>query len=343
MYINEYLIIKYMNRLPWIEKYRPHHIDDIIAHENIIKTINNFIETNSLPHLLFYGPPGTGKTSSIIACARKIYGKNISPMIIHLNASDERGIDVVRQRIKDFATTRSFFGCQKHKLIILDEADSMTEDAQLALRQIIVNYTNNTRFCMICNYVGKIIPSLQSRFTKFRFSPLDRRQIYPKIYEIVKNENLKYDEEGLDSIYEISKGDMRKFINILQSICLSYGEITKENVHKIICKPLPKEILDIINILLNYSFNDSYKYIYEIIKNGLSLVDLIRYLENEITNYPFSQETLCYLYKNLSDIEFNCSENVNESFQLSGLISIFILAKFKFINNNLDNEILNNS
>ena len=320
------------SKLPWIEKYRPKEINDILAHEDIINTINKFIESNMLPHLLFYGPPGTGKTSTILACARKMYGQNYAPMIIHLNASDERGIDVVRCRIKDFATTRSIFGQNKCKLVILDEADSMTEDAQLALRQIIVNYTYNTRFCLICNYVGKIIPSLQSRFTKFRFSPLDKSHIIPKIRYIVEKEELDYTEEGINAIYQLSNGDMRKYLNILQSIYLSYNTINIENVYKITGKPDPNNIHKIINVLLNSSYSECFEYLEKNIDNGLSLLDIINYIHNYISKYPINNEAQCFIYEKLSNIEFNCSENTKDNFQLAGLIGIFILAR-NIINN----------
>jgi replication factor C subunit 3/5 len=316
-----------MDKLPWIEKYRPQTIDDIIAHEEIIYTINKFIDSDMLPHLLFYGPPGTGKTSTILACAKKMYGNHYSPMVIHLNASDERGIDVVRCRIKDFATTRSIFGMNKVKLVILDEADSMTEDAQLALRQIIVNCTYNTRFCLICNYIGKIIPSLQSRFTKFRFCPLKKEQIIPKIKNIIDKEHLKYTDEGLSAIYELSNGDMRRYLNMLQSIYLSYNEINLENIHKITGKPQIKDIYKLINVLLNSTYTESYLYLEKTINNGLSLLDIISYLQTYISKLPLNNKSLCYIYENLSNIEFNCSENTKNNFQLSGIVGIFIIAR----------------
>lgn len=322
------------SKLPWIEKYRPKEINDILAHEDIINTISKFIESNMLPHLLFYGPPGTGKTSTILACARKMYGDNYTPMIIHLNASDERGIDVVRCRIKDFATTRSIFGQKKPKLVILDEADSMTEDAQLALRQIIVNYTYNTRFCLICNYVGKIIPSLQSRFTKFRFSPLDKEHIIPKIKYIVEKEELDCTEDAISAIYQLSNGDMRKYLNILQSIYLSYNVINLDTVYKITGKPMPNDIHKIINVLLNCSYTECFEYIEKNIDEGLSLLDIITYIHNYLSKYPISNEAQCFIYEKLANIEFNCSENTKDSFQLAGLIGIFILARNLIIKDN---------
>merc|ERR1719343_100170 len=154
-------------QIPWVEKYRPEKLEDLVAHEDIISIITKLIDNGNLPHLLLYGPPGTGKTSTITAAAKRMYATSYSSMTLELNASDARGIDTIRNEIKEFAGTRQlFFGGKTKssiKLIILDEADAMTSDAQFALRRIMEKYTKNTRFCLICNYVSKIIPALQSR------------------------------------------------------------------------------------------------------------------------------------------------------------------------------------
>lgn len=173
--------------LPWVEKYRPATLDELISHADIIATISTFINAGKLPHLLFYGPPGTGKTSTVLACARQLYGPKFRSMILELNASDDRGIDVVREQIKNFASTRKIFD-RGFKLIILDEADAMTQIAQAALRRVIEKYTRNVRFCIICNYVGKIIPALQSRCTRFRFGPLERAQIETRLDYVIAQE-----------------------------------------------------------------------------------------------------------------------------------------------------------
>ena len=161
---------------PWVEKYRPSTLDDLVAHKEIIGVLRRLIQADKLPHTLLYGPPGTGKTSTILAAARDMYGANFKAMTLELNASDDRGIDVVRNQIKEFAGTRRLFS-RGIKLIILDEADMMTNDAQFALRRVIEKYTSNARFCLICNYANKIIPALQSRCTKFRFAPLAPDQV----------------------------------------------------------------------------------------------------------------------------------------------------------------------
>ena len=195
--------LKKADSLPWVEKYRPSSLDELIAHEEIINILNKLIESNKLPHLLFHGPPGTGKTSTIIACAKKLYGPSYQSMTLELNASDDRGIDVVREQIKEFAGTKKLFSTGV-KLVILDEADAMTNDAQSALRRVIEKYTSNTRFCMICNYVNKIMPALQSRCTKFRFAPLRPEQIEGRLQHVIDNEKVPVDESGKRAVSEVT-------------------------------------------------------------------------------------------------------------------------------------------
>ncbi|CAE6449621.1 unnamed protein product, partial [Rhizoctonia solani] len=173
--------------LPWVEKYRPVTLSDVVSHQDITSTIERFIEKNRLPHLLFYGPPGTGKTSTIVAVARRIYGNDYKKQILELNASDDRGIEVVREQIKQFAETRTLFN-KGFKLIILDEADMMTQAAQAALRRVIEQYTRNVRFCIICNYVNKITPAIQSRCTRFRFSPLPIPEVEKRVNMVIESE-----------------------------------------------------------------------------------------------------------------------------------------------------------
>ena len=165
-----------LESLPWIEKYRPQKLSNIVHHPNIIYALKKLIKKGQLPHMLFYGASGTGKTSTIMATAKKLYNEDISFMVLELNASDDRGINIVREEIKEFAESRNMFKTGI-KLIILDEADSMTYDAQFALRRVIEKYSYNTRFCLICNYMNKIIPAIRSRCMQFRFSPINNDSI----------------------------------------------------------------------------------------------------------------------------------------------------------------------
>jgi DNA polymerase III delta prime subunit len=207
--------------LPWSEKYRPDKISRVIYHDKITKAIINYMDNNKLPHLLFYGPPGTGKTTTIIAVAKHYYKEDFNNMILVLNASEERGIETVRNRIKQFVITKGIVEnplTPSFKLIILDEIDAMTEDAQAILRKVIEKYVSNVRFCFICNYLKKINPAIQSRCVIFRFNPIPYEHMYDFVVEICKKENMRITSNAIKLIIKKSNGDMRKLLNILQSV-----------------------------------------------------------------------------------------------------------------------------
>ncbi|KAA1077311.1 hypothetical protein PGT21_002754 [Puccinia graminis f. sp. tritici] len=209
--------------LPWIEKYRPKSIESVQGQEGTTKILSKALNRADLPHMLFYGPPGTGKTSTILALARDLFGPELmKSRVLELNASDERGISVVREKIKNFAKVSispatSGYPCPAYKIIILDEADSMTQDAQSALRRIMENYSKITRFCLICNYVTRIIEPIVSRCSKFRFKPLSVSGTRSKLTEISTLESIKISDNVLDSLISISAGDLRRSITFLQS------------------------------------------------------------------------------------------------------------------------------
>lgn len=314
--------------LPWVEKYRPKKLEDLISHEEILKTINKFINENQLPHLLLYGPPGTGKTSTILACARKLYKpEQFNSMVLEMNASDDRGIGIVRGQILNFASTGTMYR-SGFKLIILDEADAMTNDAQNALRRIIEKYTENVRFCIICNYLGKIIPALQSRCTKFRFGPLQSEQILPRLDEVIELENLKVTEDGKQALMMLSNGDMRKVLNILQSTWLAFGSVTEETVYSCIGHPLPVDIKNIANWLLNESYELSYCKIQDLkIKKGLALQDILTELHLFVHKIEFPDYILIDLIIKMAEIEKRVAVGCSEAIQLNALVAAFHQAR----------------
>lgn len=319
---------------PWVEKYRPTSLSDVAAHKDIIETIDRLTGENRLPHLLLYGPPGTGKTSTILAVARKLYGNQFQNMILELNASDDRGIDVVRQQVQDFASTQSMcFGARTNvKLVILDEADAMTKDAQFSLRRIIEKYTKNTRFCLICNYVSKIIPALQSRCTRFRFAPLDATNVTERLSFVIKEEGLDVTDAGLAAIVRLSNGDMRKALNILQSTQMACPQVTEEAVYLCTGSPMPKDIEQIAYWLLNEPFKRAYHLISEIKTNkGLALVDVIRELHPFVFCIKMPSTIRVQLVNTLADIEYRLAFGPNEKLQLGALIGAFTHARIALV------------
>ena len=309
--------------LPWSEKYRPGSISNIIYHDKITKTIVKYLDTQKLPHLLFYGPPGTGKTSSILAIAKQYYKEDFYNMVLVLNASEERGIETVRNRIKQFVTTYGFVENETtplFKLIILDEIDAMTEDAQAILRKVIEKYVSNVRFCFICNYLKKINPAIQSRCVIFRFKPIPDSYMHKFIVDVCTNEKMKIRTGAIKLIIERANGDMRKLLNVLQSIYMYAYSIKNstdidvktyiENVHnnkcekddsdefiivnenyvsKILSCPTHSNIKKILTFIQENTLDKSYDYVNEIIINeGISLIELINcvydYFITSITN-----------------------------------------------------------
>ncbi|XP_004502480.1 replication factor C subunit 3 [Cicer arietinum] len=314
----------------WVEKYRPQSLDDVAAHRDIVDTIDRLTTENRLPHLLLYGPPGTGKTSTILAVARKLYGAQYHNMILELNASDDRGIDVVRQQIQDFASTQSLsFGVKPSvKLILLDEADAMTKDAQFALRRVIEKYTKSTRFALICNHVNKIIQALQSRCTRFRFAPLDAVHVTERLKHVIKAEGLDVQDSGLSALVRLSNGDMRKALNILQSTHMASQQITEEAVYLCTGNPLPKDIEQISYWLLNEQYSDSYKRIHDIkTRKGLALIDIVREVTMFVFKIKMPAAVRVQLVNDLADIEYRLSFGCNDKLQLGSVIASFTRAR----------------
>lgn len=329
--------------LPWIEKYRPKILEDILSHDEIIATIKTFIKNRCLPHLLLYGPPGTGKSSMIMACAKELYDEYLPFMVMELNASDDRGIEIVRTKIKQFVTAKNvFFGKNENdrenifKLVILDETDAMTTDAQAILRKVVEEYTENTRFCLICNYIQNISPALQSRCTRFRFSPINASQMKKKILQIVKNENVKITDSGIDTLVKRSNGDMRRVINNLQSTSMAYKIVNEKNINTYLGYPRLEHTDIIIDALINKNFKSAYQIINSLKKqNGITIIDIISELHEilidsilngttrNVNINKLNLQNVLYILDNMRTIEFNQSISTEEEIQLSGLIGIF--------------------
>ena len=333
------------NTLPWIEKYRPKVLSDLISHQHIISALKGFISTKYMPHMLFYGPPGTGKTSTILACAKELYGINFNFMVMELNASDDRGIEVVRNKVKQFVSSDNGFcklsmGKNENlfKLVILDETDAMTDDAQAILRQVVEKYTNNARFCLICNYIEKINLALQSRCISFRFAPLKKYQIVERMDIIIKSENVNITTDGKNAIIKHSKGDMRKVLNMLQSSYMIYDTIDEKDINICFGYPEQKIVSKIMTYLLTKNIKECCVLIKQTIKEiGISLSDIITEIYDYIMVYVIEGNAIIPELTTLSEndiidildilrlIEVNQSANTNEDVQIGGFVSIFKL------------------
>ncbi|GAQ08793.1 replication factor C subunit 3 [Aspergillus lentulus] len=347
------LPVEAQDNLPWVEKYRPNTLDDVSGHQDILATINKFIEANRLPHLLLYGPPGTGKTSTILALARRIYGSNnMRQMVLELNASDDRGIDVVREQIKTFASTKQIFSMAapsassgsslaSFKLIILDEADAMTSTAQMALRRIMERYTANTRFCIIANYTHKLSPALLSRCTRFRFSPLKEQDIRSLVDQVIEKEQIHIQPEAVSSLVRLSKGDMRRALNVLQACHASSKPlpmknsmkdepqsepeiITNETIYDCIAAPHPSDIQEIMTTLLSTSDITSCLNTLNTLKanKGLALADILSALAEQLQQLEVPPQTRITWLEGLADIEFRLSAGGSETMQTGGMVGV---------------------
>merc|ERR1712117_800162 len=311
--------------LPWVEKYRPSGLGELISHEDIIRTIRKFMDENRLPHLLFYGPPGTGKTSTILACAKEVYpAKQFNSMVLELNASDDRGIGIVRGQILNFASTRTIFN-SGYKLVILDEADAMTQDAQNALRRIIEKFTDNVRFCLICNYLSKIIPALQSRCTRFRFGPLDPEQIMPRLVHVCEEESVEVTDDGKEALMRLSQGDMRKVLNILQSCAMAFdNKVNEDNVYTCVGHPLRSDITNIVNWMLNESFSTAHKNILHLkTLKGLSLLDILTEVHTYVHRLEIPDKIKIHLLTKMADLEHRLLNGASEKIQLGSMLAAF--------------------
>jgi replication factor C subunit 3/5 len=342
----------------------------VSGHQDILATINKFVDSNRLPHLLLYGPPGTGKTSTILALARRIYGpENMRQMVLELNASDDRGIDVVREQIKTFASTKQIFtmggasrsgGVAGFKLIVLDEADAMTNTAQMALRRIMEKYTANTRFAIIANYTHKLSPALLSRCTRFRFSPLKEGDIRVLVDKVIMEEGVKIDAEAIDALVTLSRGDMRRALNVLQACHASSKSlsshlvklkltkpvtgtpmqpknapkireedivretITTQTIYNCIAAPPPEAITKIVNTLLTTSDVTTCLSTINTLKvaNGLALADIITAVSEQLVTMEVKPEVMVRWLDGLAEIEYRVSGGANETIQTGAVVGV---------------------
>ncbi len=306
----------------WSEKYRPKKIDDIFGHEDVKARLKGFVKNKSLPHLLFAGPPGTGKTSAVIALANEILGKDkIHGNILELNASDDRGIDVIRNQVKSFARVLPSNGVP-FKIISLDEADALTSAAQHALRRTMEKYVTTSRFILLCNYPGKIIEPIQSRCAFFKFSKLPSIKIFENLEKIAKNENVKYDSEGLDTVIRVSNGDMRKAINVLQATAVIGGIVNKKSVYDTVGTIDDDEILSILKLAMGKDFFEAKNKLQELIHSkGISGQDIIRSIHKNFDKVGIGEDNKLEFIKLLAEIDFRLTEGASPDIQIASVLA----------------------
>ncbi len=312
----------------WTEKYRPGAFEEIKGQKEIVEKIKAFVASGSMPHLLFSGPAGVGKTTLSLVIAKQLFGENWRSNTLELNASDERGIDVVRVKVKDFARTKAI-GNVPFKIIYLDESDALTRDAQQALRRTMENYTRTARFILSCNFSSKIIDPIQSRCAVFRFKPLSKEEIFEVINTVCKGEGGEAEQffaSGVkEALYEVCDGDVRRLTNIMQSCFVIKKEgkyITPEDIYSMASVAKPKEINEILSDAVKGNFVVARKKLLDIMLNyGLSGLDVIKQIQKEIWNLTLDDRKKVELVDKCGEVEFRMVEGSDEYVQLESFLA----------------------
>ena len=313
--------------LPWTEKYRPEKLDEVAGQTEAVARLKAFVKTRNMPNMLFAGPPGIGKTTCCLALAHELFGPQLAGNFLELNASDDRGIDIVRGRIKDFARSVSM-GEAPFKLIFLDEGDALTADAQQALRRTMEANARVTRFIISANYSSKIIEPIQSRCAVFRFMPLTKDDVHKALDRVSEKEKLKIDEKAYEALYYVSEGDMRKVLNTIQGCAMHSKHITEELIHKTSSKANPKEVRDMVELALKGKFIEARVNLDKLlITYGLSGEDILYQVYREIPKLDVPEKQRIRLIEMVGEYNFRLVQGANERIQIEALLAQFAAEK----------------
>ncbi len=304
----------------WTEKYRPKYLKDIVGQQHIVKRLESFVKNKSLQHCLFAGPAGVGKTTCALCIAQEFFGNAWKSNFLELNASDERGIDTIRVKVKDFARTMPLGGT--FKIIYLDEADSLTKDAQHALRRTMESYAATCRFILACNYSSKIIPPIQSRTAMFRFQPLGKVDMENCLKTIAKEEKLKADESSLKAILYVAEGDMRKAINILQTAAALGNKITEKDVFAATSHADPQRVNRMLSLAIEGKFKEARKELMALLfEESLAGEDVIKEIYSQTLNLNVEDKKKLQMLEKIGEYEFRLTEGSNAQIQLEALLA----------------------
>lgn len=316
--------------MPWVEKYRPQHLNLIVDHASVISTLERMTEARDLPNLLFHGPAGTGKTTAVLACVTKMYSKSDRQRcVMEINASDDNGMNVIREQVKVFVQSTSLFvqGPPQKKMVILDECDNMTQAAQLALRRMMEDFSENARFCLICNYLQKVHPALQSRCAKFRFAPLKLPAVVQKAQEIIQAEGVSLDSPGtLEQLADFAQGDMRKVINTLQATALAEGQISAQGIFEATGLPRQSELDDLLRVIRESPLTTGLHKMRQLTLVGYSPVDVLRGLSKAFQKLPVKPEAKADCVIRLAALEAILYEGSQEILHLNSMVGALATA-----------------
>lgn len=310
----------------WIEKYRPQKLADIVGQDEIVERLSSYVKSGNLPHLLFTGSAGVGKTTAAVTLAREFFRDSWQMNFRELNASDERGIDVVRNQIKQFARTTPL-GDATFKILFLDEADALTTDAQAALRRTMESYAQTCRFILSCNYSSKIIDPIQSRCAIYRFKPLGPEAVREEVRRIASREGLTITDGAMDAIVYIAQGDMRKAINALQGAAIINPTIDEKRVYSITSTARPEEINELLTLSLSGDFDGAESLLAQLLhERGIAPNELINQMYRALLKREMPRDLKVKLIDHLGEADFRLSEGANSDIQMEALVARFVLS-----------------